>query len=333
MSWFEEYCGFPISVWDYTFDSLPKHVKSDAGIFETYSINDLFMYADVEPDINISKKPNPKKLTILVRDSFIESHLFDTSAIQKSNGSNILVQVASNFNCLEVASHNTNPFRGSFIENLMYDLTQGPAAAGGAIAGTLLRLSLHKVKPINLLENTSLKPINGKLYYRRNEQYNFNKKDVKIGLQMDVKPNFLRMNKTYEYDNKSDVRIDQIYTSTCISNYENSELSLKLLESAYLGTYLSGILRKSKKIILTLIGGGCFRNNMDMILDVLIKTHDAYSGYLKDDCEIILPIYMPDKDLILKIMKYYKNNTNVEIIKITSPQNQNQKQRGYYKKK
>ena len=321
MSWFSEYCGFESKDWDFTFDSLPKHVKSDAGQFQTYSINDLFMYVGIEPDISIGKKPNPKKLTILVRDSFIESHLFDTSSIHKTNGSNILIQVASNFNCLEVPSHDTNPFRGSFVDNIMYDSTQGPAAAGGAIAGTLLRLSLHKIKPINLLENTSLEPTNGKLYYRRNKQYNFDKKDVKIGLQMDVKANFLRMNNTYEYDNKSNVRIDQIYTSTCIANNENCELSLKLLESAYLGTYLSGILRKSKKIILTLIGGGCFQNNMELILDVLIKTHDAYSEYLEDDCEIILPIYMPNKDLILKIIRYYKNNTNVEIIRINSSKN------------
>jgi hypothetical protein len=71
-----------------------------------------------------------------------------------------------------------------------------------------------------------------------------------------------------------------------------------LLGCAYDGTYLTGIARQSSKIVLTLIGGGCFGNPIEYILNAIVNSHIKYSEKLSDDCEIILPLYMPDKKLL-----------------------------------
>ena len=311
MSWFYEYCGSKTEDWDFKFNSLPKHVQKDAGQFNTYSIYELKFKLSC-----INKLNNPldiKELCIIIRKKYIKEELFDTSSIQKSNGSNIMVQVASNFNCLEVSSHDTNPFKASFVQDLMYDTTQGPSAAGGAIAGTLQRIAQHKIKSINLLEETSLEPTNGKLYYRKNKTYDFDRLSVKISLQTNVRANFLRKSNTYEYDQNGPI-IDQVYTSTCITYGDSNNLATQLLKSAYEGTYLSAIIRQSKKLFLTLIGGGCFNNNKTDIFDTIIIWHILYSQYLSDDCQIILPIYMPDINLIKCIVKHFKPYSFVRIV-------------------
>ena len=48
-------------------------------------------------------------------------------------------QVASNFNCLEVAGAHVNPAGGSFVTDLMTDSTQGPAASSGAAVAAITR--------------------------------------------------------------------------------------------------------------------------------------------------------------------------------------------------
>lgn len=317
MTWFSEYCGFESNKWNYKFNYLPESVQKDAGNFNTHSIYDLKSILNIDENIdkNIIKNTN-KKIKILIRKNNTNEELFDTSSIQQSNGNNILVQVASNFNCLELSSQHTNPFKSQFVDNMMYDKTQGPSAAGGAIAGTLQRLSINKIKPINLLENTELKNevVNGKLFYNKNKLYNFDRLNVKIGLQSNVKANFLRIHNTYKYNNNGPI-IDQIYTSTCIIlNNDNTSnlLSIKLLESAYDGTYLTAIIKKSKKIILTLIGGESFRNNKYDIFKAIIKSHILYSKYLPYNCDIILPIYKYDNDVI----NFFKSYSFIEFINL-----------------
>lgn len=50
-----------------------------------------------------------------------------------------MVQVASNFNCLEVPSRDCTPDYGGLVTNLATDSTQGPAASFGVPAASLLR--------------------------------------------------------------------------------------------------------------------------------------------------------------------------------------------------
>ena len=131
---------------------------------------------------------------------------------------------------------------------------------------------MNEEKEINLLEDTPLKPNNGKLY--NTSQYsNFNQDLVKVGIQTNVRANFCRSDYKFEY-NPNNVKINQVYTSTCIisNKYDNYlDLADILLEKAYEGTYLSGIISKTPKIVLTLIGGHTFQNPMNLIINKIIK--------------------------------------------------------------
>jgi hypothetical protein len=318
MSWFYEYCKFNLNDWNFDFNTLPIHVQNDAGSFNTYSIEQLLEYN------NIIEQPNKiKPLKILYRTNYdnININKFDTSAVQfniglecnkNKNNNNVLIQVASNFNCLECSSEYTNPITHKFINGLMFDKTQGPSACGGAIAGTLQRISIHKNNPIDLLSETKLNHINGKLYITENTPTTVEKNKIKIGLQTNVKANFIRT-RDYIYNNNGPF-IDQVYTSTCIDPKKNgANLSKMLLDCAYEGTYLCGIKQKSKVIVLTLVGNGCFKNNIYFILEAIIQNHIKYS-YNMD--EIILPIYMPDINLINNIKQYLLKYNFVKFIQI-----------------
>jgi hypothetical protein len=53
-----------------------------------------------------------------------------------------------------------------------------------------------------------------------------------------------------------------------------NELSKILLEKAYEGTYLTGIITHAPVIVLTLIGGGVFNNSLSLIIGCIMKNHN-----------------------------------------------------------
>jgi hypothetical protein len=305
--WFNEIVGYEEKKWNYELESLPKVIIDNMGEFNTFSIKEL--------KEKKYKKTKQKKLIVYLRKEKNKEndYLFDTSVLQFNTKKKTLFQVASNFNCHELASSFQNPFSGKYITNLMSDITQGPSACGGAIFGSFLRLSQHKIKEINLLEDTTLKPNNGKLYNKKIDIFDFDIDNIKIGLHTDVRATFCRSEYIFAYNPKGPL-IDQIYTSTCIftNKYDkNYNLASLLLYKAYEGTYLSAIIRKSEKIVLTLIGGGAFENPLHLIVDNIMNIHNAYSEFLIDNCEIILPIYEPNK---IDVHKLFIKYPNVEII-------------------
>ena len=87
----------------------------------------------------------------------------------------------------------------------MTDGTQGPSASAGAGAGAILRLSIHRQKAINLLEQTPLEPINGKLYF--STAIPFDTDLIKVGLHTSVPANFDRADLNCSY-HKNGVLID-----------------------------------------------------------------------------------------------------------------------------
>jgi hypothetical protein len=306
-NWFSKIVGFEENKWNYELETLPELITENMGSFETMTIKEL--------KEKKYKKNKHKKLKVYFRKKKTDKNdfLFDTSVLQFNSKKKTLFQIASNFNCIELASSFQNPFSGKYLTNLMTDITQGPSACGGAVFGSFLRLSQHKIKEINLLEDTSLKPNNGKLYNNKNNIFDFDVDNIKIGLHTDVRATFCRSEYIFAYNPKGPL-IDQIYTSTCIftnKNDKNYSLASLLLQKAYEGTYLSAIMRKSQKIVLTLIGGGAFENPLHLIVDVIMNIHNLYSEFLIDDCEIILPIYEPNR---IDIEKLFIKHPNVEII-------------------
>ena len=223
-----------------------------------------------------------------------------------------MFQVASNFNCQELGSPQRSVFSGKYITQLMVDCTQGPSAAGGAVFGAFLRVAQHRQEEIDLLDETFLTTLNGKLY-NIDKISDLKPDSIKIGLHTNVVANFCRSDYHFEYNPNGPI-IDQVFTSTCIFEDKHDtyhDLAEILLEKAYEGTYLAAISRQSSKIVLTLIGGSTFYNPMNIIVDKIIKMHNIYSPFLPDDCEIILPIYEPKRT---DIEFLFKHKPNVEII-------------------
>jgi hypothetical protein len=304
-NWFEKIIGFNEKYFKYTLDEIPENIRNKMGNFETITIDELKnkikKFKENKQDIN---------LIVKYRKKFNNNNDFDTSALQFYSENNTLFQVASNFNCLEIPRVDYSPFNGRYLTNQMTDYTQGPSASGGAVFGSILRLIKHHKEKINLLEFTPLKPNNGKLKYSDNINFpDFNTDLIKIGLHLNVEANFLRSN-DFEYK-ENNVRINQVFTSTCIcKDNKSNNLNTILLEKAYEGTYLAGIITKAPRIVLTLIGGGVFNNSIQLICETIVKIHEKYSKYLPKDCVVELPIFEPSP---FNTLAHFSNKNNVII--------------------
>lgn len=289
-NWFERLLGFKETNFNYLLSEIPASIRAQMGEFQTISIADL-RKADL-----VAGEPAPLIVKYRQQWSAVSEREFDTSALQYYAEPGSLFMVASNFNCLEVASERTNPFNGDFITRLMSDTTQGPSASGGAAFGAILRVILHASHPINLLENTSLasRVINGKLPFARATATAVTDADadaIMIGLHTDVAASFLRTSMEFGYNSKAN-KIHQVYTSTCIcSDGKPNSLSKMLLDAAYEGVYLAAIKTRAPKVYLTLIGGGMFRNSRDLIYRSILRAHQLYSKYLRPGCVVELPVY------------------------------------------
>lgn len=307
-NWFEKIVGFNEKKWNYQLNTLPSIITDNMGEFKTVTIREL------KQSIKGYTKNQPKKLKLIFRTSKNKDneHLFDTSALQFNSQSGTLFQVASNFNCQELGSPQRTVFSGNYLTRLMTDFTQGPSAAAGAMFGSFLRVATHREEEINLLDEVHLTHYNGKLY-NSDKIKPFVPDLIKVGIHTGVMANFCRSDYHFEYKPIAPI-IDQVFTSTCI--FENKfdkfyDLAEIFLEQAYSGTYLTGIIRESPKIVLTLIGGDTFYNPMNVIVDKIIKIHNTYSQFLPEECEVILPIYEPNRT---DIEYLFKHNSNVEIL-------------------
>lgn len=295
---FESIFGISESEWDFNLASLPNYNRDNYkyGKFETKSLTEL------EYLFNESKLTENDKMPVFevrLHNGINNNNkkYFDVSCMQYNCEEKYkpLFQVASNFNCLEVPSSLTNPFSGTFITHQLIDSTQGPSAASGCIHGNLTKLSIHNTNNINLLENIDdIEVPNGKCYNydTNNIESSINCKDVKIGILRDV---YATIDRSNIYDikyNDKGTKITQLYSSTCIqANSNPSKLSEQFLKAAYEGLFLYACLNGNKNIYLTLIGGGVFYNNKELILRTIINSFNKYKLYLPNNCKVILPIY------------------------------------------
>jgi len=303
--WFYNLTGMEEMEWDFKMESLPQNVVKDCGKFKQLSIHEL------EEKISGMKKRNMRKIKIYIRDKFVKNDEFDTSALQTYGPKRAMYLVASNFNCLECGSFYTNPYNGHHLEGLMTDCTQGPSASAGAGHGAILRLSINRHNPINLLDSLKIKLRNGKLECPE-KPISVNYKNIKIGLHTDVKACYYRTNYKFKY-RPNGPEIDQVFTSTLICRRNSNSSVDSFLKAAYYGVYMAAAIRKSLKLVLTLIGGGSFANSRARIVKALMDAHNKYNIYLPDKCEVVLPIYDVNPS---KLTNEFKKYENIDIINI-----------------
>jgi hypothetical protein len=241
------------------------------------------------------------------RKANVHSELFDTSALQLACLPGSLSQVASNFNCLELSSAVANPFSGRFLTQLMRDSTQGPSAAAGAGLGAIGIVAQSKQQPIDLLRSVrGLRAQNGKLYFSKEEgdSDDFDEDQVRVGLLQSVQATFDRSVPGRCMFVRDGPAIDQVFVSTVILRRDPSDEELhtsrKLLKAAYDATYLAAVLGQSPRVLLTLVGGGSFRNRLEDIVGAVASAHMQFAGFLRDGCEVLLAVFEPRQGLVVE---------------------------------
>lgn len=224
-----------------------------------------------------------------------------------------MVQVASNFNCLEVGSRSHFPCSGDLIEGYAMDVTQGPAASFGVPAACFLRT--HYLfqdvatdpttwgqtadKQLELLCNARRSfgtCVNGKVSLTGAEMPVDHdaivdlSDTIRVGVHADAQVVFGRSAKQpramFLLPEPLPV-VDQVLVAAVNWNSPGERpepaqlerLTRAALRAAYHGAYLAAISRKRRLLLLTLVGGGVFRNPIHMILEELANAHDCWADH------------------------------------------------------
>ncbi len=215
-------------------------------------------------------------------------------------------QIASNFNTLELTSSGDSM---SNIVGYVYDTTQGPFASISAAPGLILRhyymfynsntnpiawqqyaiigrlwQKNDALKQLNLLGNTDIPIVNSyvSFAYREPEDVNnFSVKNIQVGWHERIQVTSGFMPNTSKHtliDNPQQI-INQVFTAAVDfgSNftYKGSPKAIQIAQAiqdtAYEGTIRVAYAYGKKKVILTLIGGGVFANELAWIAFAIEK--------------------------------------------------------------
>jgi len=280
-----------------------------AGRFECLTIDDLQRDVSQLEAVRLSELRCP----LNVIDSTDVGYYQATFTTEQK----AMVQIASNFHCLENGSPSTPADCGRLVSGYALDSTQGPAASFGVPAASLVRAhyafrEAGKTpdlwgqtceRQVNLIENICTPPDkycgdcqNGKARLLGEEQpvtpdlVDHVAGKVKIGLHSDAQVVFCRGSTCLRVARVDPPPfVDQVCTATLCYGFANRLhdppkqqlecLTRALLRAAYEGTYLAAIKRQRKVLLLTLIGGASFRNPHDVILSELKRAHDKYAEH------------------------------------------------------
>ena len=262
-----------------------------------------------------------------------------------------VIQMASQFNLLEMISPNVTPKHGITVYE--QDRTQGPACAIGTYPSTYVRnyaIPVNKNGIIDYKSNLDLGQLvrqvdclydlhklmcaktGIKKLWEMQNGYLFINKDNLSAIDVIIKKstpnqylemiNSVRIGTHWVCEN-SDVENKRVFNTMAIcsalpiayndiTNMDLWENFAKLiLRANYIGTISTGIINskyidfKNKKVILTLLGGGVFGNEMEWIYDSI---YYAIELFRDADISIVLNSYgKPDRDM-LNFVEYINKN-------------------------
>lgn len=285
----------------------------------TFNIVNIGSLKNMVKKVDINQNPKRRKCIFEIMDNVDIGKL---QGLLKTKD-RAIVQVASNFNCLEVPSRYSAPNSGDLTEYAHMDSTQGPAATFGPLAAYIYRthFSLGNFSGQTLKNQLDLlddvqeylgKSVNGKLTLSGKEK---SIKDIdsvvdniKIGLHCDISVLYARdeFRRHFELDQPCPI-IDQCFNSTIntqdygaivLPAYKINKIMQTLLRAAYESVYLSAIVRKRKVVYLTLVGGGVFHNPINMICQEIIRAHNKWANHPGSCIEkVYLCMYNPDRQV------------------------------------
>jgi hypothetical protein len=295
------------------------------GFFETCTVESLTAQVlELLPSVDDKKQNSTRKgpVNLTTRSGV------DIGALQGNlaTADKAMVQVASNFNCLENPRRGTLLHSGRFVDKAYMDCTQGPAAVFGTTSAYLYRCHFYGGgqslghPTIDLLRYTSEyfgKPQNGKITLIGNENLLDTTEDIDqvvnkicIGLHRDCPVMFGRTTTNLVFNGPTSAEleeyekrapwtyplVDHVFSASIntrdfgirsedMMDHHMVNLMRALLRAAYEGLYLAAILRKRKKLYLTLIGGGSFANPIALIVDELQRAHDKWANHPASELE------------------------------------------------
>lgn len=314
MDWFEQLTGFKERNYAETQKELVFEENSlfcpvvnkryDLGKFEIPSLLELRQrVAKLHPPVNV--QAGKSKIT----QQTVRADAYKLHAATEANGA--VIQVASQFNLLEMISPNVSPEDG--VTRYQHDPTQGPACAMAAGPATIFRnygiiidgkqgqtkdrqvntiddlikaLDVQEIEMRNgyaMISRAGLEALNEKLINLSAEQRKEIKSLLKVGVQWNTT--------VTASDAVENQKVTQVFCSALPVAY-NRERSSQLweplariiLEACYEATLLIGVINanqtKNPKVYLTRVGGGAFGNEaawigsaIDLAIDKICAHH------------------------------------------------------------
>jgi hypothetical protein len=245
-----------------------------------------------------------------------------------------LFQVASQFNLLEMASHNAIPEHGVGIYE--YDHTQGPACAIAAGAGTIYRnyfVPVHgqtgqsENNQIDCLANlgialgnsknrlwemrngyalasaSGLMEISNRLRAASEKELDEFRKLLRVGIQRDTQVTL----------KDSTHKVSQVYCSALPVAYSDHPADLwedfarLVLEASYEVTICEAILNAhrtgNKSVFLTLLGGGAFGNKIQWITNSIQRALNLYKDW---DIDAVIVSYGESKGYVRQLIAEFQ---------------------------
>ncbi len=302
--WFEVLTGFS----EISPDQVRENISVDGEILKSHENGRQFVCGSLETPSLGDLRDRVRNYDVAVGNISVREVIADVQHlhVDKVNAGS-LFQVASQFNLLEMVSPNISPEQG--VGKYEYDLTQGPACAIAAGAGTIYR---NYFAPINgklgqsadnqidclsdlgvglgnydnrlwemtngyaLASEKGLIEITNKIKSSSEAEIDDLRKLLRIGVQWNTEVTLGDSRHT----------VSQVYCSALPVAYSQhssdlwSEFAQLVLEATYEATVCSGILNAvnngNKTLFLTLIGGGAFGNKIEWIINALQRSLEIY---------------------------------------------------------
>ena len=276
MSWFERLTGFPELGYAQTqakFEVIGKRLHSRVN-GRSWQIGELETPSLAELRVRSATAREATPGVLRVRNIAADAHQLHTWP--EVNGA--LVQVASQFNLLEMPGYHVSPEDG--VSAYEHDHTQGPACARAAGAATIYRNYFAPVG--DQIGQTRARQIDTRLAGISEAERDRLRALLRIGLHHDVDVTAVGA--------LQGQRVSQAYCSALPVNYNHgtdpamwASFACLVLETAYEATLHAALLNANRvggshRVYLTLVGGGVFGNRREWILGAIRRALDLVRG-------------------------------------------------------
>ena len=296
--WFERLFGFretvPAVYRNFVVEEGEDHVvlvsKANGRRFNAgrFTLQTVDSFASLQP-------AGGGSLNIIKGDGKISTNALEAQALPEFNGATFLA--ASNFNCLEFTSSTGCASHG--VTNYVHDHTQGPYTALGAGAAVVYRNYFVKhesgkvgqlEEEVNLLKNTPLAKtmshgycIINKTNLKSLRSFNWsNLSNFYVGVHENCQVTTKQVGTMFA-DVTGDQIVHQVYAAafnfggSVLCCEETLEIAKWLLKAEYAATIRAAWNNSikypgrpgSKKLVLTLLGGGVFKNPKELICEAI----------------------------------------------------------------